>query len=409
MSNQSLCRVCGGTVREFFDFGRQPLSDAFLPPGADLGEEFFYRLATGLCESCTMVQLMEEVPRERMFHQEYPYHSSGSAHMRGHFEELAKRLLTTELAGDDPFVVEVGCNDGVMIKALAEAGVRHLGVEPSGGVADLAAAKGIRVRKSFFEESTAKEIRAADGPADVVYAANTLCHIPYIGSVLSGVAALLAPTGVFVFEDPYLSDIVEQTSFDQIYDEHFFFFTVRSVQAMAAGHGLELVDVERLPVHGGEVRYTLAHAGARRPSPAVAELLAEEDARRLGELDTLRRFGENVLRIRDDLTALLRRLRAEGKRVVAYGATAKSATVTNLCGIGPDLVEFVCDTTPAKQGRLTPGTHIPVVPPEEFSRSYPDYALLFAWNHAAEIMAKEQAFTDSGGQWILYVPSVRTV
>ncbi|WP_062346065.1 class I SAM-dependent methyltransferase [Herbidospora yilanensis] len=409
MSNQSLCRVCGGTVREFFDFGRQPLSDAFLPPGADLGEEFFYRLATGLCESCTMVQLMEEVPRERMFHQEYPYHSSGSAYMRGHFEELAKRLLTTELAGDDPFVVEVGCNDGVMIKALAEAGVRHLGVEPSGGVADLAAAKGIRVRKSFFEESTAREILAADGPADVIYAANTLCHIPYIGSVLSGVSALLAPTGVFVFEDPYLSDIVEQTSFDQIYDEHFFFFTVRSVQAMAAGHGLELVDVERLPVHGGEVRYTLAHAGARPPSPAVAELLAEEDARRLGELDTLRRFGENVLSIRDDLTALLRRLRAEGKRVVAYGATAKSATVTNLCGIGPDLVEFVCDTTPAKQGRLTPGTHIPVVPPEEFSRSYPDYALLFAWNHAAEIMAKEQAFTDSGGQWILYVPSVRTV
>lgn len=409
MPNKSRCRVCDGTVHEFFDFGRQPLSDAFLPVGSDPGQEFFYRLATGLCESCTMVQLMEEVPRERMFHQEYPYHSSGSAYMRTHFEGLAKRLLTTELTGDDPFVVEVGCNDGVMLKALAEAGVRHLGVEPSGGVADLAAAKGIRVRKSFFEEATAKEILAAEGRADVIYAANTLCHIPYIGSVLSGVAALLAPTGVFVFEDPYLSDIVEQTSFDQIYDEHFFFFTVRSVRAMAARHGLELVDVERLPVHGGEVRYTLAPAGARTPSSAVAELLAEEDARRLGELDTLRRFGENVLRIRDDLTALLRRLRAEGKRVVGYGATAKSATVTNLCGIGPDLVSFVCDTTPAKQGRLTPGTHIPVVPPEEFSRPYPDYALLFAWNHAEEIMAKEQGFKDAGGQWILYVPGVRTV
>jgi methylation protein EvaC len=409
MSNTARCRVCGGAVKEFFDFGRQPLSDAFLRPAADFGQEFFFRLAVGCCAECAMVQLMEEVPRGRMFHDDYPYHSSGSAYMRAHFEDLAKRLLTTELTGDDPFAVELGCNDGVMLGTLAAAGIRHLGVEPSGGVADLAAAKGVRVRKAFFEEPVAKEIHAADGPADVIYAANTLCHIPYIGSVLSGVAALLAPTGVFVFEDPYFADIVERTSFDQIYDEHFFFFTVRSVRAMAERHGLELVDVERLPVHGGEVRYTLAPAGSRRPSEAVAALLAEEDARRLADPGTLERFGADVLKIRDDLTALLRRLKAEGKRVAGYGATAKSATVTNLCGIGPDLVPFVCDTTPAKQGRVTPGTHIPVRPPEAFAEPYPDYALLFAWNHAEEIMAKEQAFRDAGGRWILYVPDVRIV
>lgn len=409
MSNTSLCRVCSGTVHEFFDFGRQPLSDAFVVPGTDPRQEFFFRLATGICEECTMVQLMEEVPRDRMFHEAYPYHSSGSAYMRTHYEELAKRLLSTELAGDDPFVVELGCNDGVMLQALAGAGVRHLGVEPSGGVADLAAAKGIRVRKSFFEERTARDILSADGHADVVYAANTLCHIPYIGSILTGVAALLAPTGVFVFEDPYFADIVERTSFDQIYDEHFFFFTARSVQVMAARHGLELVDVERLPVHGGEVRYTLAPDGARRPSAAVAELLAEEEAKGLGDPGTLERFGADVLRTRQDLTALLRRLRDDGKRVVGYGATAKSATVTNFCGIGPDLVTFVCDSTPAKQGRLTPGTHIPVREPDAFATPYPDYALLFAWNHADEIMAKEQEFRDAGGRFIVYVPTVSIV
>ncbi|WP_028193142.1 class I SAM-dependent methyltransferase [Salinispora pacifica] len=407
MSSTSQCRVCGGTVNEFFDFGRQPLSDAFLEPDADLDGEFFFRLATGLCADCTMVQLMEEVPRDRMFHEAYPYHSSGSAYMRSHFEGLAKRLLTTELTGDDPFVVEAGCNDGVMLRTLAESGVRHLGVEPSGGVADVAAAKGIRVRKSFFEESTAREIRAADGPADVIYAANTLCHIPYIGSILTGVRALLAPTGVFVFEDPYLGDIVERASFDQIYDEHFFFFTARSVQEMAQRHDLELVDVERLPVHGGEVRYTLAIAGARTPTPAVADLLAEERARGLADRATLDGFGERVLRIRDDLTALLRRLRAEGKRVVGYGATAKSATVTNFCGIGPDLVSTVVDTTRAKQNRLTPGAHIPVVDAAAFADPYPDYALLFAWNHADEIQAKEQGFRAAGGRWIRYVPEVR--
>ncbi|WP_328450169.1 class I SAM-dependent methyltransferase [Amycolatopsis sp. NBC_00438] len=409
MSNTAECRICGGTVEEFFDFGRQPLSDAFVAPGADPEKEFFFRLAVGLCGGCTMVQLMEEVPREAMFHEEYPYYSSGSVVMRGHFEDLAKHLIATELTGDDPFAVEMGCNDGIMLKTLADSGIRHLGVEPSGGVADVAASKGVRVRKSFFEESTAREILAEDGPADVIYAANTLCHIPYMDSILDGVKALLKPSGVFVFEDPYLGEIVKRTSFDQIYDEHFYFFTLRSVQQMAQRHGLELVDAHRLDVHGGEVRYTLAPAGSRTPSAAVHELLAEEQAAGLHERATLEAFGAKVLQVKEDLVTLLRKAKDEGKRVVAYGATAKSATIANLCGLGPDLVEFVCDTTPAKQNRLTPGTHIPVKPAAAFSDPYPDYALLFAWNHADEIMAKEQAFRDAGGQWILYVPTVRLV
>jgi len=409
MPNSSKCRVCDGAVTEFFDFGRQPLSDAFLKADADLEQEFFFRLAVGLCDTCTMVQLMEEVPRDRMFNESYPYYSSGSAFMRTHFESLAKRLLATELTGDDPFVVEMGCNDGVMLKTLADSNIRHLGVEPSASVADVAASKGVRVRKSFFELSTAQEILAADGPADVIYAANTLCHIPYMGSILEGVATLLKPTGVFIFEDPYLGEIVDRTSFDQIYDEHFYFFTLRSVQEMASRHGLELVDAERLPVHGGEVRYTLAPKGSRTPTEAMTKLLAEELAADLANPETLQGFGARVLKNRDDLVALLEKARDEGKRVVAYGATAKSATVTNLCGIGPDLVSFVCDSTPAKQGRLSPGTHIPVYSPEAFSNPYPDYALLFAWNHAEEIMAKEQAFAESGGKWILYVPEVRVV
>ncbi|MBP2473512.1 methylation protein EvaC [Crossiella equi] len=400
--------MCTSEVREFFDFGRQPLSDHF-PREDGFAEEFFYRLAVGRCTGCTMVQLMEEVPRERMFHQDYPYRSSGSAVMRKHFESTAEHFLRTELTGDDPFLVELGCNDGVLLKVVAEAGVRHLGVEPSGGVAELAAAKGINVRVDFFERASAEEVRAQHGPADVLFAANTLCHIPYLDSILAGVDALLAQDGVFVFEDPYLGDIVERTSFDQIYDEHFFFFTARSVQTMAARAGLELVDVERLPVHGGEVRYTLARAGRRTPSPAVAQLLAAEDGQRLAEPETLRRFGENVERIRADLVELLESLRQQGKRVLGYGATAKSATVTNFCGIGPDLVQGVCDSTPAKQGRFTPGTHLPVHPPEFFASPYPDYALLFAWNHAEEIMAKEKGFRESGGKWITYVPDVRVL
>lgn len=402
------CQVCGGTVTEFLDLGRQPLSDGFLTE-PEVPEEFFYRLAVGLCGTCTMAQLVEEVPRDKMFHEDYPYYSSGSSVMREHFEQTARHFLETEATGPDPFIVEIGSNDGIMLKTVQAAGVRHLGFEPSGRVAELSRADGVRVRTDFFEESTATEVRETDGPADVIYAANTMCHIPYAGSIFRGVDALLGPDGVFVFEDPYLGAIVEKTSFDQIYDEHFFLFTARSVQAMADHFGFELVDVERLPVHGGEVRYTIARAGARARTAAVAELLAHEEVHGLHTLQTLRLFAADVQRIREDLVSTLRGLKADGARIAAYGATAKSATVTNFCGIGPDLVSYVCDTTPAKQDRLTPGTHIPVRPAEAFSDPYPDYALLFAWNHANEIMGKEQGFREAGGRWILYVPEVKLV
>lgn len=408
MPNTTRCRICGGTVTEFADFGRQPLSDAFRRPD-DTTEEFFYRLAVGFCGTCTMTQLMAEVPREKMFHEDYPYVSRGSAVMRAHFRGVAQRFLDTELTGADPFVVELGSNDGTMLKVVAEAGVRHLGVEPSGAVADMAAADGVNVRKDFFEEATARDIQEGNGPANVIYAANTLCHIPYMDSILAGVDALLAPDGVFVFEDPYLGDIVARNSFDQIYDEHFYFFTARSVAEMAARNGLSLVDVERIPVHGGEVRYTLARPGARPVGDAVTALLAEEEATGLADLTTLAAFATRVGKIRDDLVTLLTDLKAKGERVVGYGATAKSATVTNYCGIGPDLVEFITDTTPAKQHRLAPGSGIPVRPAADFADPYPGYALLFAWNHAEEIQAKETAFADAGGRWITYVPDVRVV
>ncbi|MEU4532825.1 class I SAM-dependent methyltransferase [Micromonospora ureilytica] len=402
------CRICEGPLREICDFGRHPLSGGFLRPD-EIEREFFFRLAIGICGECSMVQLIEEVPRQLMFRNDYPYLSSGSTVMRKHFQQTAEYFLRTELTGPDPFIVELGCNDGVMLRTVAEAGVRHLGVEPSRGVADIARSNGVRVSTDFFQESSAKSFYAENGPADVVYAANTVCHIPYMESIFRGLDALLAPGGVFIFEDPYLGDIVQRTSFDQIYDEHFYFFSATSVRAMARHFGFELVDVERLPVHGGEVRYTVARAGRRPISAAVTTLLAEEEAAGISDTATLTGFVERVHKISTDLVDLLEKLRAEGRTVVGYGATQKSATVTNFCGIGPDLVSFICDATPSKQGRLAPGSHIPVCPPERFADPYPDYALLFAWNHAEEIIAKEQKFREAGGRWIRYVPDVHII
>ena len=399
----SSCRVCSGPVYEFADFGRQPLSGAFRLPDEHV-EEFYFRLALGMCETCKLVQLMEEVPRERVFHEEHPYQSSGSPVMRAHFEHAARRFL--DVAGPGGFVVELGCHDGVMLHLIADAGTRHLGVEPSEEVASLAAGRGVRVRTDFFDAEVADDIRAEDGPADVIFASDTLCQIPYVDSVLEGVSKLLAPRGMFLFEDPYFGDVLAQTSFDMISLERSFYFTARSVVSLAQRHDLELVDVQRVPVHGGEVQYTLMRPGARQPSPAVAELLAAESAAWIADEPVLDAFGAGVDRIRNDLVALLTRLRDQGSTVAGYGATASCAMVTNYCGIGPDLVSYICDPTGARKGRLSPGARIPVHPRETFASSYPDYALLFARNNATEVMVEESDFSRSGGRWIRYVPDV---
>lgn len=408
MRDKFTCRLCGGALHEFIDLGRQPMANAFLEP-SQFASEFFYRLAVGMCDSCTMVQLIDEVPNARMFHNEYPYRSSGSTAMKAHFENVANRFIERELQGPGRFIVEIGSNDGVMLNVIAKNGLRHLGVEPCGNLAEVATASGVGVLNRYFDESSAAEIVAAHGRADVVFAANTFSHISSIDSVLRGLGLLLSGSGIFVFEDPYFLDIVGNTAFDQIYDEHVYFFTARSIAATAARYGFELVDTEPVSVHGGELRYTIARAGARTPTPAVEATLAMEARRRLTETATLDGFAANVARRREELVTLLADLRGQGKRVVGYGATAKSATVMNYCGIGPDLVSFVCDNTPAKQGLHTPGSHVPVRPPESFGRARADYALLFAWNHADEIMAKETKFREDGGRWIHYIPRVRMV
>nr|AFV71299.1 PyrC2 [Streptomyces rugosporus] len=408
LRSMSTCRICDNPVREFLDFGRQPVSDVF-PEPADIGTEHFFRLAVAFCGNCTTVQQVEEVSRDRMFPADYPYRSSGSAFIKQHFQRVAAHYLRTELSGQDAFYVEIGCNDGVMLGAIRDAGVRHLGVDPAEQAAKVASAAGCRVHVGFFEEATAREIRETDGPARLIFSANTISHIAYIDSIFAGAGALLDQGGVFVFEDRYLGDIITHTYFDQIYDEHFYLLSVSSVQAMARRFGFELVDVEPVPTHGGTMRYTTARAGERTPTEAVARWLELEQAQGLWDLSTYEAFAERVRGNCAELKETLARLRADGKSIAGYGATCKSATVLNYCGIGVESIDYITDSTAEKQGRVTPGSHIPIRSPEVFRANYPDYAVLFAWNHAEEVMEKEREFKLSGGRWILYAPDVRTV
>ena len=400
----SHCLICQNGIEPFISFGRMPIANGFLTRD-QFAEEPFFELAAGFCPGCKMVQLTELVDPHKMFHDNYAFYSSTSSRMAAHFEALANHIRSRQL-GTDPFVVEIGSNDGIMLRHFAKAGIRHLGIEPSANVAAAARANGVNSVSEFFSESLADRIIAEHGHADVFAGANVMCHIPTLHSVVAGIAKLLKPSGVLVFEDPYLGDIIERTAYDQIYDEHAFYFSVTALDHVFAQHGLEIVDVDPLATHGGSMRYTVGHRGRHAVSDRTVAQRAREEALGLGNPDTYTAFRHRVERSRVELMALLRRLQHAGKRVAGYGATSKSTTVTNYCGITPDLVEFISDTTPIKQGKFSPGTHIPIRPHADFRANYPDFALLFAWNHGDEIRANERPFVAAGGQWIVYVPKV---
>lgn len=400
------CRVCGTPLTPFMSFGQMPIANGFLLED-QFADEYFYEMQVCICGECGMFQLYETPDSTKLFHGEYAYYASNSKPMLAHFKKLADRLIAEELADDDAFIVEIGSNDGVMLRNFHEAGIKHLGIEPSGNVAQVAIDQGMTVQVSYFSEDVAKDVVAREGQADVIAGANVIAHIPVFNSVAAGVKALLKPDGIFVFENAYLGDILELGSYDQFYDEHVLTFCATSVNTCYGRHGLELVDLEHLDIHGGSMRYTVAHKGARPVSEAVKKQLAWEAEKGLTNPKTWDAFRTHLEDNKVELMSILTRLKDEGKRVAGYGATAKSTTVMNYCGITPDLVEFIQDITPAKQHKFTPGVHVPVKPRDYFVENYPDYTIHFAWNFADSIEKIEEDYTKQGGKWIYFVPKVR--
>ena len=402
----SKCLICESDYQPFVDFGEMPIANAFATKG-ELVDEYTFSMKVGFCESCYMVQLIEQPDREKMFHENYAFFSSTSNYMKEHFKHFANSVSELQDLNKDSFVVEIGSNDGIMLQNFVIDKIPCLGVEPSKNVAQVASDKGIEVITEFFDQSLAESIVQIHQKADAILSANVMCHIPYMHSIFDGVKTLLKDDGVFMFEDPYLGEVIEKTSFDQIYDEHVFLFSALSVSYLANMHDLELVNVEPQITHGGSMRYTIAHKGMKTVSQDVINLIYQEEKIGLDNKKAYLGFTDSVNRIKDDLIELLTKLKNDGKKVVAYGATSKSTTVTNYFGITPDLVECIYDTTPIKQNKLSPGAHIPVLPYDQFRESNPDYVLLFAWNHATEIMKKERDYMGSDRHWITYIPEVK--
>jgi 2-polyprenyl-3-methyl-5-hydroxy-6-metoxy-1,4-benzoquinol methylase len=401
------CRVSKTPISPILDFGKQPLGNGFLT-AEKFDQEYFYPMRIGFSEESKLVQLLDQPDAQQMFHENYAFYSSTSIFMGIHFKEFARFVMNSGyLVDSDPFVMELGCNDGIMLKHFAEADIQHLGIEPSRNVADVANKQGVRTLSEFFNAELTDRILRGYGQVDAFLAANVLCHISDITGVVSGIKKLLKPTGVVVFEDPYLGDIIEKTSYDQIYDEHVFLFSAHSVQYLFNKYGMELIDLQPQKTHGGSMRYVLSHQGVYPVNDTVPLTLQKEKNQGLNKIKTFHHFCEKVSQSRSELISLLQVLKTQGKRVVGYGATSKSTTILNYCGIGAETIEYISDTTPIKQGKFSPGMHIPIKPYDEFQNNPPDYAMLFAWNHAEEIIAKEQKFLKSGGKWITHVPQVR--
>jgi methylation protein EvaC len=402
------CRICNENVEPFMSFGMMPISNCFLKP-EQFADEYFYELKPVFCENCATFQIAEQPDPGRMFHENYAFFSRTSGRMVEHFKSYANWVQKEFMTEEDPFVVEIGSNDGAMLENFARSGIRHLGVEPSANVAEEARKHDVNTITAFFNFETAKKIVQEYGQADAFIAANVMCHIPDLREMAEGIDKLLKPKGVFVFEDPYLGNMINKTSYDQIYDEHVFIFSARSVNNIFGPFGFELIDLLPQSTHGGSMRYVFARKGKRTIAKAVQEYLAREENQGLHLASTFDRFRENCEKSRDQLVEVLQKEKKEGRRVVGYAATSKSATMLNYCGIGPELVEFVSDTTPIKQGKFSPGVHIPVKPYEDFKNKYPENALLFAWNHKSEILDNETEFMKTGGQWIVYVPQVEII
>lgn len=393
----------------FSELGPQPLANAFLDDKLlQQGREEKFPLDLYVCRSCWHVQLMDVVSKETLF-SHYLYFSTVSRTIPAHFAAFAKEVETEHTQRGD-MVVELGSNDGVLLSAFEGTGRRALGVEPATNVAETARRRGVTTMNRFFDADTVEIIARDLGKAKVIIGNNVVGHIDDLPGLVSSVKSLLTDDGLWIFEVPYLVDMLEKNEFDTAYHEHLSYFAVHPAKTMLERGGLTLVDVKRQPVHGGTIRLYAKHASAAAtPTPRVAELLQLEKQLKLDTLAPYRAFDERVRKLREDLRRMIAQLKSKGKRIVGYGAPAKGNTLLNYCSIGTDDLEYVQDTTPVKQGLYTPGTHIPVVPPERFQSDTPDVALMLAWNYEKEILAKEDAFRKRGGKFLIPIPTPRIV
>src|SRR5262245_23064986 len=400
------CLACEvSNVEPFLDLGRTALANKFLTAEELTQAEPTFPLQVGFCHVCGHVQLTDIVPPAAMF-EDYLYVSSASATLKAHLYELSDTIVARRGLGSSDLVIDIGCNDGTLLAGFQRHGVRTLGVDPAANLAALHTPAGFDRFTGFFGADTAPQIADRWGRAAAITATNTFPHIPDLPGFVRGIETALAPGGVFVIEAHYLVDLLEQLAFDTVYHEHVSYWAIAPMKRLFERFGFQVVRAERLPIHHGQLRAWVQRHGEGTPDETIDAMLADEAKRHIDRFDTYTAFARQTAAIRENLTATLWHLRTQGAHIAAYGAPAKGNTLLEYLQLGPDLIEYIVDRSPLKQGRYTPGRHIPVVPPSYLLDRQPDYVVLLAWNFREEILEQQAEFRRRGGRFIVPVPHV---
>ena len=402
------CRVCNGKIKELMSFGEMPIANAFVLNKTD--NQYLFNLKIGFCENCYTFQVLEIPEAKKMFNDKYAYLASTSQVMKTHWKELGDKLIKENKLNGDSFVAEVGSNDGIFLENISKKKIPHLGIDASKNVCEIAERKGVKTLNAFFGVNAAGEIISKFGQADIILSTNTMHHIEDINNVAEGMAKLIKEDGIIITEDPSLLEMIKKNSYDQIYAEHMYIWSLASMNSLFKKFDLEVFDIENNNFHGGCSRYFIGKKNKRKISQNVITHSELESKIGIKKIDTYIKFTENVKATKKKLNELIKSIKNEGKKIVGYGAPAKSTTILNYCGIDYNSIDAIYDNSATKINKYTPGKSlIKICDSKDFSKELSEYCILFAWNHKDEILNKEQQYSKKGGKWVIPVNGINII
>ena len=394
------CKIINTEINPFMSFGKMPLANGFLNKN-NFKNEFFFNLEVGFSDKISLFQINDHPKPVQMFNEKYPFFTGSSEFMKIHFKEYSNWIK--KYLNSNSKLIEIGSNDGTFLSNFKNSSIDYVGFEPSENVANKARENKVKTISKFFSVENIQDLKNFKKKTDAICASNVICHIPDLKSLILTVDELLSKKGIFVFEEPYMGSMFEKVSYDQIYDEHIFMFSVTSVKKIAEMCSYELIDILPQTTHGGSMRYVIARKKERIVNLNVIDALSSEKKKNLDNIESCLIFKKNCEKSKNKIVSSLKKINEEGKNICGYAATSKSTTILNYCNLDSKIINFICDTTKDKIGKYSPGMHIPIVPISHFHKSKPDIAYLFAWNHKDEIFAKEEDFVKNGGKWISHV------